>query len=192
MEDKQVLIQAFKNAKFSKNELEKVLASFELVHFKKGENILLEGKTAKEYYYVNDGFLRSYVTDYKGNDITTGFYSKGKIILDMTSFFLKRPSDETIETLTNCTCWKITFDRSQYLFHHYESYREAGRARLVGAYFNLKKRSIGIITKTAKERYIELLQDQPIIIQQAPLKQIASYLGVTDTSLSRIRKEITL
>ena len=71
-----------------------------------------------------------------------------------------------------------------------EAFREVGRTRLVNNYFELKNHSISIIADPAKERYLNLIKSKPGIIQNVPLKQIATYLGITDTSLSRIRKEI--
>jgi hypothetical protein len=62
---------------------------------------------------------------------------------------------------------------------------------MTNALFENKLRSLYMITDSAKDRYLRLQREQPQIIQQAPLKQVASYLGVTDTSLSRIRKEVT-
>ena len=72
-----------------------------------------------------------------------------------------------------------------------EAFREVGRTRLVNNYFELKNHSVSIIADPAKDRYLNLLKSKPTIVQNVPLKQIATYLGVTDTSLSRIRKEIT-
>ena len=70
------------------------------------------------------------------------------------------------------------------------SFRDTGRTRFATSYFQLKKQSVAMITQTAKERYLQLLIDKPQIIQNVSLKHIATYLGITDTSLSRIRKEI--
>jgi hypothetical protein len=71
-----------------------------------------------------------------------------------------------------------------------EAFREVGRTRLVNNYFELKNHSVSIIADPAKDRYLNLLKAKPDIVQNVPLKQIATYLGITDTSLSRIRKEI--
>ena len=68
-------------------------------------------------------------------------------------------------------------------------FREFGRSILVNAYAQLKQRMLGMIQQSAEERYAYLLQTNPDIFQHAALKNIATYLGVTDTSLSRIRKE---
>jgi len=76
------------------------------------------------------------------------------------------------------------------LFHSIPEFRDFGRSILVKGFASLKIRMLSMITETAEERYASLLHSNPEIFQYAPLKQIASYLGITDTSLSRIRKEI--
>lgn len=73
---------------------------------------------------------------------------------------------------------------------HIEAFREVGRTRLVNSYFDLKSHSVSMITDEAQKRYLDLIANKPNVLQYVPLKHIATYLGVTDTSLSRIRKEI--
>jgi hypothetical protein len=70
-------------------------------------------------------------------------------------------------------------------------FRDFGRSILVKGFSSLKIRMLSMITETAEQRYDTMLKTNPEIFQQAPLKHIASYLGITDTSLSRIRKEYT-
>ncbi|HEY0751463.1 MAG TPA: Crp/Fnr family transcriptional regulator, partial [Chitinophagaceae bacterium] len=74
--------------------------------------------------------------------------------------------------------------------HSIPEFREFGRSILVRGFSNLKLRMLSMITETAEQRYASLLQHNPEIFQYAPLKYIASYLGITDSSLSRIRKDI--
>ena len=62
---------------------------------------------------------------------------------------------------------------------------------MTGRLFHFKQRSVEMVTVSAKERYLKLIKEKPQVIQQSPLKYIASYLGITDTSFSRIRKEIS-
>jgi len=75
------------------------------------------------------------------------------------------------------------------LFHSVPEFREFGRAMLVKEFVAFKQRTLLLINKTAEERYADLLNSNGEIFQFAQLKHIASYLGITDTSLSRIRKE---
>jgi hypothetical protein len=77
------------------------------------------------------------------------------------------------------------------LFGSIPNYREQQKGLLVGSYFALKEHSISLIADEAKDRYLKLLKEKPHIIQNVSLKHIATFLGVTDTSLSRIRKEIS-
>lgn len=187
---KEILRHTFAAAGLSPTDLETVLSAFEFVEFPQGAYLLQEGQYAREYYFVETGFLRSFVVDYTGKEISTDFYSRGQIVLEAPSFFLRQPTREYIQALQPTSCWRISYDRFQEMFDSIEAFREAGRFRLVQSFFVLKKRSISMVADQAKVRYLTLLEEQPEILHNAPLKHIASYLGITDTSLSRIRKEV--
>ena len=73
-------------------ELEIVLSGYEKVCFQKGDYILQENQVAKEYYVIESGFLRSFVIDYKGKDITTAFHTSNELLINVVSFFLSFPS----------------------------------------------------------------------------------------------------
>ncbi len=190
MPDQNFLNNVFTENKFSKAEVEIIIPNFKRVEFSKNEFLLEEGKTANRYFFVESGFIRSYAKDVEGNDISTNFYSIGDIVIDWPSFFLRTPTRENIQALTDCVCWQLDFETFQQLFHSIEAFRENGRTTLVGSYFELKRHSISMITDQAKDRYKRLIREKPLIVQHVSLKQIATYLGITDTSLSRIRKEI--
>jgi CRP-like cAMP-binding protein len=142
------------------------------------------------YWILESGFVRSFVNSSKGDDITTNFYGPSEVVIDWSSFFLRNPSRENIQALTDCMCWQLDFETFQQLFHSIETFREQGRRRLVSSYFALKNHSISIIADQAKERYIQLVKEKPQIVQNVSLQHIATYLGITKYSLSRIRKEI--
>ncbi|MBL7919292.1 MAG: Crp/Fnr family transcriptional regulator [Bacteroidia bacterium] len=184
------LYNIFTDKKFSKEEQAQIIPKFKRIEFSKNEFLLEEGKIANRYFFIESGFVRSYATDLEGNDISTNFYSFGDIVIDWPSFFLRTPTKENIQALTDCVCWQLDFETFQQLFHSIEAFRENGRTTLVGSYFELKRHSISMITDHAKDRYKRLMREKPLIVQHISLKQIATYLGVTDTSLSRIRKEI--
>ena len=179
----------FKEENFSKEDLEMILNQYEKITFAKNDYFIKEGNTANYYYFMESGFARSYVIDLEGNDISTKFFSSSDIVIDWHSYFLKTKCRENIQAITACTAWKITFENFMKLFK-IEAFREVGRTRLVNNYFELKNHSISIIADPAKERYLNLIKSKPDIVQNVPLKQIATYLGITDTSLSRIRKEL--
>src|SRR5690606_39549800 len=96
---------------------------------------------------------------------------------------------EYMQCVTDCTFWQIDFAVFQDLFLQIPGLAEWGRSWMSFELFQSKKRATEMITLPATQRYLQLMQERPQIIQQAALKHIASYLGITDTSLSRIRKE---
>jgi DNA-binding MurR/RpiR family transcriptional regulator len=76
-------------------------------------------------------------------------------------------------------------------FHTIPEFREFGRLNITNQFGILQQRMLSTLHETAEQRYSHLINANPEVFQHAPLKQIASYLGITDTSLSRIRKEFT-
>ncbi len=191
MTEAHFLNKVFGKTDMSKEEMEITISKFKQVTFEKNSFLLEEGKTANNYWFIQSGFIRSYVMDTEGNDITTNFFSVGNIVIDWPSFFLRNPTRENIQALSDCVCWQLDFDTFQELFHSIRNFREQGRTTLVGSYFALKSHSISMIADQAKDRYLKLLKEKPHIVQNVSLKHIATYLGITDTSLSRIRKEIS-
>jgi CRP-like cAMP-binding protein len=155
----------------------------------KGEFQLSAGKICDEYLFLEKGYLRAFVHDTEGNEVTTNFYEPGEMVFEVSSFFKRGKSKENIHALSECEGWYITFAQLNTLFHSIPEFRDFGRSILVQGFAGLKSRTLSMITETAEQRYAELLKSSPAIFQQAPLKNIASFLGITDTSLSRIRKE---
>jgi len=190
MTNQHFLKTIFHEQSFKKEELEIILNQYQRIEFNKNDYFIKEGSTANFYYFIETGFARSYLIDLEGNDISTKFFSSTDIVIDWHSYFLKAKCRENIQAITACVAWKITFENFMKLFS-IEAFREVGRTRLVNNYFELKNHSVSIIADPAKDRYLNLLKSKPDIVQNVPLKQIATYLGITDTSLSRIRKEIT-
>jgi CRP-like cAMP-binding protein len=173
------------------DKLEIIASHFHEKVIAKNDHLLLEGKTSQEYMLLENGFMRAYSLNTGGNEVTTAFYSTGQPVFDVASFFMRMPSKENIQALSPCKGWVISFNDLNSLFHGIPEFREFGRGILVKGFASLKLRMQSMITETAEKRYATLLQANPEIFRQAPLKHIASYLGVTDTSLSRIRRELS-
>lgn len=185
-----ILQQLFQESELQPAELDRVLEAYQFCRLNKGDYWLAEGQQADHIFVLESGMMRAYAIDQKGNEITTNFYGRGQIAIEVNSFFLRLPTSENIHALSDCTGWQLDFETFQELFHGLENFREFARGRLVRKFVRLKGRSLSMITDSAQERYLQLLRDHPQILQEAPLKYVASFLGVTDTSLSRIRKEI--
>lgn len=155
----------------------------------KNKFLLLEGQVCQEYLFLERGCMRAFAYDIHGHDITTGLYSGNQIVFEVSSFFNRTVSKESIQAITDCEGWVITFEQMNQLFHSKAEFREFGRSLLVKGFAALKTRMLSTITETAEERYALFLKTNPELLHQVPLKHIASYLGVTDTSLSRIRRD---
>lgn len=190
MTENHFLKTIFNEVNFKPEDFELILSQYKRLEIKKNDFLIDYDTTTNFYYFLESGFARSYVIDLEGNDITTKFFSSSDIVIDWHSYFMKTKCREHFQAISNCVVWKISFENFMKLFS-IEAFREVGRTRLVNGFFELKNHSVSIIADPAKERYLNLLKTKPDIIQNVPLKQIATYLGITDTSLSRIRKEIS-
>ncbi len=186
----EVLKHAYQHPLLKNEDLDQIFAAHEKVNLNKGDFILEKGQIANEYFILANGLVRTYLYDYEGNEITTGFTGRNEVVIEVASIFQRIPTQEYIQCLTDCELWRIKYDNFQDLFHKIPAFREWGRAWMAFELYLSKKRATEMITEPAKKRYLHLMEEKPQIIQQAPLKYIASFLGVTDTSLSRIRKEI--
>ena len=188
----QKLIQFFKNSNLvSLKAAEEIASTFSPKEIKRNNFLLKEGRICDEYFFLENGFIRAFANDIEGNEVTTNFYSTGQVVFEVSSFFNRTVSKENFQAIVDCEGWYITYEQLNNLFHSMHEFRDFGRSILVKGFSSLKIRMLSMITETAEQRYDALLKTNPEIFQQAALKHIASYLGITDTSLSRIRKEYT-
>src|SRR5690606_17626048 len=187
----ETLRHIYKNPTLTETELSMISSKHEFVTIPKGQFLLTESQHSKEYYCIEAGLLRTYVIDFNGDEITTNFIGENEIAIDVTSLFHRLPTKENLQALTDVTAWRIGVEDFQELYHQIPSFNEWGRAWMAQQLFDFKEKSTAMITRSAKERYLQLVEKSPQIIKYAPLKHIATYLGITDTSLSRIRREIT-
>ncbi|HLO42833.1 MAG TPA: Crp/Fnr family transcriptional regulator [Leadbetterella sp.] len=166
----------------SKSALENICTSFSV---KKGENIQNFGQTCKTIYFIKSGLARIYY--YKdGTDITESFAFEGDIIARVESLFTGNPPQKAIQVLEETEVIAIN---AVLLFSLYDTHPQLERLfRLIfeAGYVETVKRIESIQFHTAEERYAALLR-KPNLLQRIPLKHIASYLGITQVSLSRIR-----
>lgn len=177
------------NLPTSKKILFEIAEHFEERLFVKNDYFLKEGQVSNDYLFLADGFMRAFTFDTDGNEVTTYFYTKNRVVFEASSFFMRTVSTENIQAVTDCKGFAITFEKLNMLFHSIPEFREFGRAMLVKEFSAYKQRTLAMINKSAEERYANLISSNKEIFQNAQLKHIASFLGMTDTSLSRIRKE---
>jgi CRP-like cAMP-binding protein len=164
---------------------------FKFFSFSKNEFLLKENKINKQSYFLEKGYIRSFTLDADGQEVTTNIYAAPCFVNDFLAFFKQQPAKENFQALTNCEGWTMTFDDVEKNFHNSPEFREFGRILVLHHYDLLQERMLGMIKDTAENRYIRLCSKYPGVFQNVSLKIIASYLGITDTSLSRIRKSLS-
>lgn len=191
MEKQKTLHNVYQHPLLTDKDLAIINALHKRVVYNKGDFYLRKGENPHSYLILQKGLMRSFVFDYDGNEITTHFFTEQEVVIEVLSLFKHASSEESIQALTECVCWEIDFEAFEKLFHTIPGLSEWGRAWFSEEFSRFKQRSVQMITQRASERYMKLLKEKPQIIRQAPLKQIATYLGITDTSLSRIRKELS-
>lgn len=157
-----------------------------IIHIKKNKDLQPIGHTCKTIYFIKKGVARIYYFK-DGIDITESFFFENSIIARVESLFTGKPSRKAIQVLEDAEI--IAINATQ-LFKLYDSFPEIERLfRKIfeAAYVETVNRIEGIQFHTAEERYKALLSEAPNVLMRVPLKYVASYLGITQVSLSRIR-----
>ena len=170
--------------------IDRIASTFEPLQLEKGEFLVKQGKPGG-YFILLEGYLRAYTFTDKGEEVTTYFYPPNRVIFEAASFFGGGPSSENIQAITPCQAYRTSFQTLNEMFHAWPEFREFGRTVLVKEFVAYKQSVLAMINKPAEERYADLLRNHPELFQYAQLKHIASWLGMTDTSLSRIRREFS-
>jgi CRP-like cAMP-binding protein len=149
-----------------------------------------EGKAAKYLYFVNTGFIRTFHF-MEGSEITTHINCPPGFITSFHSFTNRTPAFDNVEAVTPADLLRITKQNLDLLYSQSNGWAEFGRVVYEKSLGYNEERSMDMITLTAEQRYLKLLEKQPEIVRNVPLKYISSYLGIEPQSLSRIRRKIT-
>ena len=155
--------------------------------FRKRQFILQEGDISRYETFIIKGITRTYETDEKGQEHIVQFGQEDWWIGDMYSFLSDTPSVYNIECIEDTEVFQITKANQEKLFNQVPKMERHFRILLQNAFIALTKRVASSLTKSAGERYEEFKTTYPQIDNRVPNHQIASYLGITPQSLSRIR-----
>jgi CRP-like cAMP-binding protein len=154
----------------------------------KNELIVHVGERCSHLYFIGKGCLRGYYLD-DGKDITNWFAQENEFATCFYAFVAGKPSFEFIQALEDCELVQLSRAGLQELYTEYPETERIGRIITEDYYIRLEERLLSIRFKTAKERYRNLVEFKPALLQRASLGQIATYLGITQETLSRIRSE---
>lgn len=154
--------------------------------FKPGEYILREGQVCNRACLIAKGLTRSfYIID--GIDITSRFMQEGHIVTSWMSYYSQQPGNEFIEALEDTTMICLYYNDIQQLFTRFPEFNIVGRKQAEFAFYLSEQRTQLLRKHTAEEKYRLFLEYHPNLLQRVSLKHVATYLGMNEETLSRVR-----
>lgn len=171
------------------DEFERVMNCFVSEKFDKGQRIIVPGETVKHQYFVLKGCLRTFLIDPTGKEHTIQFAAENWWVSDYISYYQSNNSELTVECIESCELLKANIDALKVLFDELPKIERFFRLQLESAFVAFQTRILSNLHKNAKQRYEVFIEQYPHIEQRLKNYQIASFLGITPESLSRLRKE---
>jgi CRP-like cAMP-binding protein len=171
-------------------DFEKVVANFNIKKIKKKKDLLRNGDVCKELAFVTKGALRTFSIDDKGVEHVTQIALENYWIGDLYSFATATASDFTIEAIEDSEVLVISAEALDKMYLSVPIMERFFRKLFEGGLIAATQRINSTVSESAEIRYKKLMQNSPEVLQRIPLIYIASYLGITPESLSRIRKNI--
>ena len=158
---------------------------------RKKQYLLQEEDVCKFIAFVQKGALRAYTVDEKGAEHIIQFALEGWTISDLYSFLTGEPATYNIDALEDAELVLITKPAHEALLKQLPKFETYMRLQLTGAYIAMQRRLTSIISLPLEERYTNLITQYPTIVQRVPQHMLASYMGLTPETLSRVRRKMT-
>jgi CRP-like cAMP-binding protein len=157
---------------------------------RKRQYLLQQGDVSKYTAFVEKGLLRSYIIDDKGAELIMQFAPEGWWINDMFSSITGEPAEQNIDAMEDSELLLLSNQAYEQLLQEAPVFERFFRLLIQNSFVALQRRLKGNIIQTAEEKYKNFIQLYPNIVQRVPQHNIASFLGITPESLSRIRKHM--
>lgn len=148
--------------------------------------LLRPGQVAQRLYFVEQGLVRGYAL-HAGQEISSWFMSEGDFVISIVSFFTQQPSTEYLELLEPSAVYSIAYQQLDTLYRTFPEFNYVGRVLTERYYVQSEQRAYHLRTLPAKERYAQLVQAFPKLVQRVSFKHLASHLGISPETLSRLR-----
>ncbi len=175
---------------FSEEEYEKIQDFFKPMGVKKGEFFLKQGQNVRHLGFVERGILREFLF-VDGEEITKWFSTKGYFAVDLSGFLRDEKSKVNYQALCDTTLMTISKEEYDQLGSAIPEWHKLEKMFLTKCFTVLENRLISHLSMNAEERYKQLFDFQPMLFNEVPLKYLASMLGMTPETLSRIRNKLS-
>ncbi len=187
----QLLLQSIKEKiSISNEQFEFCKTLFIPKKLRKKQYLLQEGDVCRYTAFVEKGMLRTFTVDEKGNEPILQFSMEGWWIADLFSFLTEEPSMYNIEALEDCELLLITKENWEILLEKVPAFERYFRLLIQNNLIATQRRLMSSLSESAEEKYTKLISNFPGCIQRVPQHMIASYLGITPETLSRIRGQM--
>ncbi|AUD03543.1 Crp/Fnr family transcriptional regulator [Spirosoma pollinicola] len=172
----------------SNDDLQTILSNFQERTIDKDKFVIKKGQIVTSYYFIKSGGLRIYF-DKDDRQITGWLAFQNDFFTELNSLKSGQPTQFNIHAIESSTLLTIDKSQMELLYRQFPLWQQFGRQIWENAFLKVINGILSYQTMTAEERYLGMMK-QSDLLQKVPLKQLASYLGITQTSLSRIRKNI--
>lgn len=163
---------------------------FEPVSYPAGHVLVEAGQVSRYMYFINGGYLRLYYINQEGEEITTHINCPMDFMTAFNSYIGQTASEETFECITACELLRVPHHELESLLKHNQRWAEFGKIVYEEVIKYNEQKARDLVSLTAEQRYLKLLEKHPDIVQHVPLQYIASFIGIKPESLSRIRRRI--
>ncbi|MBS1567619.1 MAG: Crp/Fnr family transcriptional regulator [Bacteroidetes bacterium] len=181
-------LSLFKNLSFS--DLLMIIRMAKKRELMPGEVLIDEGALTSRIAYIKEGLMRAYQLNEKGEEITFLLRWEDQFIASHDNIFFKKPSRFIYQALEKTTVLEIDYDAVSELMTKYPKLEESRHYFLINMLAQSMARVESFVMLNPEERYLQLIQEKPNLVQRVPDKHLATLLGITPVSLSRIRKRI--
>ncbi len=170
--------------------LQSVVPQFQARSHAKGETLLHQGSVWHHAFFVERGLIRVHTVGSDGRDFSSSFWAEGSMVFPITADMEVRPAPFSISALEDCRVWQAPLSDLRTGLAS-KGLWEPVRAEMLGTLVNRKsQRELDLLALDGTARYQKLCLQEPGLAARVPLVHLASYLGLTDVSLSRIRRQL--